>query len=66
MDVERRLIIMRRIMEAIGTVVLEILKWILRIILGALKLVLGLAKLVLLLFGMVARVFLSFVRMGTF
>ena len=29
---------MRRIMEAIGTVVLEILKWMLRIILGALKL----------------------------
>ena len=57
---------MRRIMEAIGTVVLEILKWMLRIILGALKLVLGLAKLFLLLFGMVARVFLSFVRMGTF
>ena len=46
---------MRRIMGAIGAVVLEILKWILRIILGALKLVLGLAKLVLLLFGMVAR-----------
>ena len=57
---------MRRIMGAIGTVVLEILKWMLRIILGALKLVLGLAKLFLLLFGMVARVFLSFVRMGTF
>ena len=57
---------MRRIMEAIGTVVLEILKWMHRIILGALKLVLGLAKLVLLLFVMVARVFLSFVRMGTF
>ena len=66
MDVERRLIIMRRVMGAVGTVMLEILKWILRIILGALKLVLGLAKLVLLLFGMVARVFLAFVRMGTF
>ena len=38
---------MRRIMEAIGTVVLEILKWILRIILGALKLVLGLAKFIM-------------------
>ena len=42
MDVERRLIIMRRVMGAVGTVILEILKWILRIILGALKLVLGL------------------------
>lgn len=66
MDVERRLIIMRRIFGAIGTVILTILKWIVRIILGALKLVLELAKIILLLFGMVARVFLAFVRMGTF
>ena len=66
MDVERRLIIMRRIFEAIGTVILTILKWIARIILGALKLVLELAKIILLLFGMVAGVFLAFVRMGTF
>ncbi len=66
MDVERRLIIMRRIFGAIGTVILTILKWIARIILGALKLVLGLARIILLLFAMVARVFLSFVRMGTF
>ena len=64
--VERRLIIMRRVMGAVGTVILEILKWILRIILGALKLVLGLARIILLLFAMVARIFLSFVRMGTF
>lgn len=66
MDVERRLIIMRRIFGAIGTVILTILKWIARIILGALKLVLELAKIILLLFGMVAGVFLAFVRMGTF
>ena len=66
MDVERRLIIMRRIFGAIGTVILTILKWIARIILGALKLALELAKIILLLFGMVARVFLAFVRMGTF
>ena len=66
MDVERRLIIMRRIFGAIGTVILTILKWIARIILGALKLVLELAKIILLLFGMVARAFLAFVRMGTF
>ena len=57
---------MRRVMGAVGTVILEILKWILRIILGALKLVLGLARIILPLFAMVARVFLSFVRMGTF
>ena len=66
MDVERRLSIMRRIFGAIGTVILTILKWIARIILGALKLVLELAKIILLLFGMVARVFFAFVRMGTF
>ena len=51
MDVERRLIIMRRVMGAVGTVSLEVL---------------GLARIILLLFAMVARVFLSFVRMGTF
>ena len=66
MDVERRLIIMRRVMGAVGTVILEILKWILRIIIGALMLVLGLARIILLLFAMAARIFLSFVRMGTF
>mgnify|MGYP007041546018 FL=1 len=66
MDVERRLIIMRRVMGVVGTVILEIFKWMLRIILGALKLVLGLAWIILLLFAMVARIFLSFVRMGTF
>lgn len=66
MDVERRLIIMRRIAGAVGTAVLQILKWMLKIVLGALKLFLGLVRLVLLLFCLVARVFLSFVRMGTF
>lgn len=69
MDVERRLIIMRRIAGAVGTVgtaVLQLLKWMLKIVLGAFKLFLGFVRLVLLLFCLVARVFLSFVRMGTF
>ena len=69
MDVERRLIIMRRIAGAVGTVgtaVSQVLKWMLKIVLGAFKLFLGLVRLVLLLFCLVARVFLSFVRMGTF
>ena len=66
MDVERRLIIMRRVMGAVGTVILEILKWILRIILGALKLVLGLARIILLLFAMVARIFLSLYQLSYF
>ena len=57
---------MRRIAGAVGTAVLQILKWMLKIVLGALKLFLGLVRLVLLLFCLIARVFLSFVRMGTF
>lgn len=57
---------MRRIMGVFGTVMLEILKWILRVILGAVKFVLELARIVLLLFGMVARVFFSIVKAGTF
>ena len=44
MDVERRLIIMRRIAGAVGTAVLQILKWMLKIVLGALKLFLGLDR----------------------
>lgn len=56
MDVERRLIIMRRIAGAVGTAVLQILKWMLKIVLGALKLFLGLVRLVLLLFCLIARV----------
>lgn len=66
MDVERRLIIMRRIAGAVGTAVLQILKWMLKIVLGALKLFLGLVRLVLLLFCLIARVFLSFVRSAGF
>ena len=57
---------MRRIMGAVGTVILTILKWIAKIILGTLKLVLELARIILLLFGLVARIFLSIVKMGTF
>ena len=60
MDVERRLIIMRRVMGAVGTVILEILKLILRIILGALKLVLGLARIILLLFADIVNIGLHF------
>lgn len=56
---------MKRIFLGIGSVLLMILKWIGIIILGALKLSLELAKVTLLLFGLVARVFLVFVRVGT-
>ena len=44
MDVERRLIIMRRIAGAVGTAVLQILKWMLKIVLGALKLFLEIGR----------------------
>ena len=58
--------VMGRIMEGIGTVIITILKWIGKIILGALQLVLYADKIILLLFGLVARLFLSIVKMGTF
>ena len=58
--------VMGRIMEGIGTVIITILKWIGKIILGELQLVLYAAKIILLLFGLVARLFLSIVKMGTF
>ena len=51
---------MRRIAGAVGTAVLQILKWMLKIVLGALKLFLGLVRLVLLLFCLIARVFKVF------
>ena len=37
MDVERRLIIMRRIAGAVGTAVLQLLKWMLKIVLECSK-----------------------------
>lgn len=55
-----------KVFLAVGTAVLQVLKWMLKIVLGAFKLFLGLVRLVLLLFCLIARVFLSFVRMGTF
>ena len=56
---------MIKIFSGIGLVILTLLKWMGVIFLGALKLCLELAKVILLLFGLVARVFLTFVRIGT-
>lgn len=56
---------MRRIISGLGAGVLMIVKWIVKIILGGLRLFLELAKVILLLFGLIARVFLAFVRAGT-
>lgn len=56
---------MKKIFSGIGIVLLTILKWIGLIILGAVRLTLELAKVILLLFGLVARIFLFFVRVGT-
>ncbi len=56
---------MIKIFSGIGLVILTLLKWMCLIILGALRLCFELAKVILLLFGLVARVFLAFVRAGT-
>lgn len=56
---------MKKIFSGIGIVLLTIFKWIGLIILGAVRLILELAKLILLLFGLVARIFLAFVRVGS-
>lgn len=56
---------MKKILSRIGIVLLTILKWIGLIILGAVRLILELAKVILFLFGLVARIFLAFVRVGT-
>ena len=65
MVIGRSILAMKRIFSGIGVLLLTILKWIGLIILGALRLILELAKFFLLLFGLVARVFLAFVRAGT-
>ena len=56
---------MKKIFTGIGIVLLTIFKWIGLIIPGAVRLVLELAKVILLLFGLIARIFLAFVRVGT-
>ena len=56
---------MIKIFSGIGLVILTLLKWMGMIFLGALQLCFELAKVILLLFGLVARVFLVFVRIGT-
>lgn len=55
----------RRFFAGLGTVLLNLFKAIVWIIIHVLYLVLELAKLFLLLFGLVARIFLAFVRAGT-
>lgn len=56
---------MKKILAGVGTIILTILKWIIKIVLELLKLILELAKIILLLFSLVARLFLAFVRAGT-
>jgi hypothetical protein len=53
------------ILSAIGNGIITAIKWILKILLGMLQLVLEFAKVILLLFGLVARIFLAFVRAAT-
>lgn len=56
---------LRRFFAGLGSILLTILKGLAWVGLSALKLVLGIAKIFLLLFGLVARLFLAFVRIGT-
>lgn len=53
------------VLSGVGTVLLTILKWILKIMSGILRLVLGVAKIFLLLLNLVFRVFMTFVGAGT-
>lgn len=55
----------RRFFAGLGSLLLAILRGILWVLLGILILVLALAKIFLLMFGLVARLFLAFVRAGT-
>lgn len=55
----------RRFYAGLSSLLLAILRGILWVLLGILKLVLALAKIFLLMFGLVARLFLAFVRAGT-
>ena len=65
MVIGRSVLAMMIIFSGIGVVLITLLKWMGMIILGALRLILELAKIILLMFGLVARVFLVFVRAGT-
>lgn len=56
---------LRKFFAGLGTILLAILKGIAWILLSVLKFLLGLAKIFLLLFGLVARLFIAFVRIGT-
>ena len=56
---------LRRFFAGLGTILLAILKEIAWILLSILNLALGVAKIFLLLLGLVARLFLAFVRIGT-
>ena len=54
-----------RFFAGLGSVLVAILKAIAWLVLNALQLVLNMAKVFLLLLGLVGRVFLAFVRVGT-
>lgn len=56
---------MKKIITWVGVAALTLLKWMGILLLSGVKLVLELAKVILLLFGLVARVFMALVRVGT-
>jgi len=56
---------MKKMVTWVGVAALTLLKWIGILLLSGIKLALELVKVILLLFGLVARVFMAFVRVGT-
>lgn len=63
--IDWRKFMIKRFFAGLGTVILTIFKGIAWVVIHALYLILELAKLFLLLFGLIARIFLAFVRAGT-
>lgn len=56
---------MSRILSGLGRIIITILKWIAKAVLTLFQLILELLKVMLLLFGLVAKIFLVFVKAGT-
>lgn len=57
---------MRMVFETVGSILFTLLKWMWMVVLGALRIGLELLKTILLLSGLILRLFLAFVRAGTF
>jgi len=65
MVIGRRVFTMKRFFYGAVVLLLTILKWIGLMALEVIKLFLEMVKVILLLFGLIAKVFIAFVRIGT-